>query len=324
MVNAMRVVVKVVSGPGVGRQKLLLTGQSLVVGRTSQADWDFPSNTEMSSVHFQVRSNDHGCQVKDLKSRNGTFLDDQRLEGESLWRLGGTLRAGLNTFAIAAAEGAAGESSASPDASGEQREPASAAGEQAAAGAFSSRPPPVPGKANEVLGVDGLSPEAVAMLVAELSPLQFAQSLLDRGLLADAARFLAHAFDRRAATQWAWQCVQAQLPDPSPDDSAILELVQRWLSDPSDALRREVYAAGENVGFGTAASWVALSAFWSEGSMGPPAAPPVPAAPHLTAHAVCGALQLVAVAVPEQAEARLRENLHVGLQRLADLTHLAD
>ena len=50
-----------------------------------------------------------------------------------------------------------------------------------------------------------------------------------------------------------------------------MKRAERWTADPNEQNRREAQAAAEKLEFGTAASWAAISAFWSGGSMAPPA-----------------------------------------------------
>jgi hypothetical protein len=61
-------------------------------------------------------------------------------------------------------------------------------------------------------------------------------------------------------------------------------------------------AAAEAAGFRTPASWAAVAAFWSEGSLAPPDVPAVPPGDSLSAQAVTGAVMLAAVwSEPEKA-----------------------
>jgi hypothetical protein len=56
-----------------------------------------------------------------------------------------------------------------------------------------------------------------------------------------------------------------------------------------------------------------MAAFFSSGSLGPPTAPIVPPAPHLTSHAAAGAAMLAAVArQPEKASQRYQAFLQLA------------
>jgi hypothetical protein len=101
-------------------------------------------------------------------------------------------------------------------------------------------------------------------------------------------------------------------------DAKTLDLVKRWLGDRSEELRRACYALAQEAGHETPASWVAMAAFWSEGSQGPPPpAPPVAPGPTQCAHVAAGAILLAAVArQPEKAPERYQAFLRAGLDLL--------
>ena len=76
----MRVILEVVSGPGQGRKVPLRAGQRLQVGRTEFADLTLAGDGHMSSLHFALETSIDGCQVEDLGSSNGTFVNGERVE----------------------------------------------------------------------------------------------------------------------------------------------------------------------------------------------------------------------------------------------------
>ncbi|WP_254508277.1 FHA domain-containing protein [Anatilimnocola floriformis] len=146
---------------------------------------------------------------------------------------------------------------------------------------------------------------------------QFVESLAGQEKFLDAIRVLAFAMGKLTVIEWAHRCVNIGCGEGlSKIDANALDLVQRWLGDRSEGLRREIYAASQAADHGTAASWVAMAAFWSEGSMGPPPpAPPLAPGPTQCAHAATGAILLAAVAKqPEKAPDKYREFLRVGLE----------
>ncbi len=120
--------------------------------------------------------------------------------------------------------------------------------------------------------------------------------LRERGLLPDALRFLALALPRRVAVWWGCQCAWhlkgAEEPAPS---LAALRAAVRWVLDPSEDNRRAAEGPGQEAGLEDPAGCLAMSAFWSGGSMTPPHLPAVKPPPFLTGRLVGGAVLLASV-----------------------------
>jgi hypothetical protein len=160
-----------------------------------------------------------------------------------------------------------------------------------------------------------LDDTAKGLLTADLSPAEFLQALVDNAAFADAARFLARALPPREATWWACVCARTCLDERSPQpvrDS--LESAEKWVYKPSDENRRASFAAAQLTDFKNPASWAAMAAFWSGGSMAPPESPVVPPAANLTSKAVAGAVMLAAVMPdPVKAPERYGQLLQWGI-----------
>ena len=155
----------------------------------------------------------------------------------------------------------------------------------------------------------------LALLDPELAPDAYLRLLMDGALYPDAVRFLARALPKREATWWACLCARSALGgSPAPDALKALELAERWVYQPTEEHRRLTCEAAERAQFGHPASWAAMAAFWSGGSMAPPGVPSVPPADNLTAKAVAGAVMLAAVQTePEMAAAKYRRFLEQGI-----------
>jgi len=81
----LRCTLTVLSGPDSGR-KLQIDRPRIVVGR---GGGDFPlSDPEVSAQHCAFEITGVTCTVKDLGSRNGTFVDGQKVESEVLSSMG--------------------------------------------------------------------------------------------------------------------------------------------------------------------------------------------------------------------------------------------
>src|SRR6056297_1531576 len=78
---------------------VLAEGQPLIIGRADTADLPFPSDHQMSSRHLSVELKDGVCWFEDLKSTNGSWLNDEAVvEGELT--PGALLTCGATVFCI--------------------------------------------------------------------------------------------------------------------------------------------------------------------------------------------------------------------------------
>lgn len=161
-----------------------------------------------------------------------------------------------------------------------------------------------------------LSAEARAFLVPGLSPQAYLDLLTRNDLLADAARFLAFALPIREGVWWACVTARVNLPqDPPADALAALTSAEAWVYNPEDdPVRRDCLARAEALKFNGAASYAALAAFWSGGSMAPVGMPDVLPDPNLGPTGVGAAILLAMTGGdPLRMDARFREALARGL-----------
>lgn len=141
-----------------------------------------------------------------------------------------------------------------------------------------------------------LDPAAVQCLASDPSPVEFLNAFFERESYPDAVRFLARVLPKREAAWWACICTRGVLgPEAPPVAVQALAAAEQWVYKPTEANRRLAEAAAQATAFDSPASWAAMAAFWSEGSMVPEDAPAVPPADNLTAKAVAGAVMLAAV-----------------------------
>ncbi len=114
----MRVIVEVIAGPAASRRISLVAGQAVCVGRTEWADVSFPRDPLMSGTHFLLETDATGCYITDKGSRNGTFVNGQRISQKTRLQDGDRIVAGQTRFAVriegsvAAGSGGVGESPA--------------------------------------------------------------------------------------------------------------------------------------------------------------------------------------------------------------------
>ena len=84
----------------------LAAGQMLTIGRTEWADLAVPDPT-MSSTHFSVTVTSNKCQLKDLGSMNGTFVNGLKVKSATL-QDGDQITAGETAFKVVVEDGPEG------------------------------------------------------------------------------------------------------------------------------------------------------------------------------------------------------------------------
>lgn len=133
--------------------------------------------------------------------------------------------------------------------------------------------------------------EDIAAAPADLAPIPFARALVQSPTPEDAISFCAYLLPRREAVWWACQCLRALTPDLPAGGEAALAAAEEWVREPEEERRRTALATGLAADAQQAATWTALGAGWSGGSLaagGQDIAIPPPA--HLTAKAVRAAV----------------------------------
>jgi hypothetical protein len=277
-------------------------------------------------VHFSVRWFAGQCELKDLNSANGTWRHGKKVS-EALLSPGDEIKAGKATFRLVVDDGTGGASFANtaPEIKPKTHDTDFESHEH-------KTPPPGPPAAPEGPLPTGLvvqtaatlpaeaqlSDAAKAMLTEDMPVPQFLELLASREQYIDALRAVAHSLTKRSAVQWSCQCVRSACGDDlSKADKAALEAAEAWASEPNEENRRKAQARAEAAELKTAASWTAMAAFFSGGSLGPPTTPVVPPAAHLTSHAAAGAAMLAAVArQPEKASQRYQAFLQLAKEHM--------
>ncbi|WP_197231688.1 FHA domain-containing protein [Novipirellula artificiosorum] len=85
------------SGPRAGARWLLRSGEKLTFGRSEQADIIFADDRVLSSNHFRISLEGDLGRVEDLRSTNGTWVNEVRVIEKTLTD-GDQIRAGSQTF----------------------------------------------------------------------------------------------------------------------------------------------------------------------------------------------------------------------------------
>lgn len=294
----MRVVLQVTSGPSLGRQIPIQAGEIARFGSSDFADVCFPSDEQMSEVHFELRCSLNGCSIRDVTGEGRTLVNDQPIS-ETSFNDGDVILAG-QTKLTAMVEG--------KFYSADNRE-GIVAGHDAVA-----EPENAPVLAIEFCEPLDLEEDSLRLLLPAMTTDEFISQLIENGQFADAIRVLSIYLPKRDSIFWGHQSVQLALgANLSKVEQDAMDSVLAFLKDPTEENRRQTHAAAEATQFHSGASWVALSAFWSEGSIAPAGLPEVPPDENLCGQAVSGALMMTATAGdPTRCQERFRKILDLG------------
>ena len=292
----MQVLLQITAGPATGRRFRLRQGQVARIGRTQWADFSVPDDAEMADLHFELGCTARSCWLRQLEAaetlHNGEPVDECQV------RHGDLIAAGQTRFAVTL-EGVSLDLSAS--------DPANETKEEEEA-----RPLAAP-------LCDGLSlsDTARALLADDVDCDAFLDALLQQGLGNDAARFLAAWLPKAEAVGWGCACViEAGADRLTPPQRTALDAAAVWSAEPTEENRRAAQQAAAALGGRTPAGWLAHAAFWSEGSIGPPEAAEIPAAPGMSARAV-GMAVATSATWDRDAAAKLQQFIQQGRERLA-------
>lgn len=262
----MQVLLQITAGPAIGRRFRLRQGQVARIGRTEWADFSVAADSEMADVHFEIQCDAYHCWVRPLHAaetlRNGEPIEQSKV------RHGDTIGAGSTTFAVTL-EGLSAQ--ALQDADDEQQQAEESA---------------QPSAQSLLTGVP-LSDASQPLLTEDIKAPAFLEALLTADLLDDAARFLAAWLPRPASISWGCACVADALGERmTPAQRAALDAAAGWGAEPGEDRRRAAQQAAESIGGRSPAGWLAMAAFWSDGSIGPPDAAEVRAPDGLSAKTV--------------------------------------
>src|SRR5262249_23609804 len=101
---AMRVTLQVTDGPHKGQTFTFVNHDTFLVGRSRRAHLRLPAkDMYFSRVHFLVEINPPQCRLLDLGSRNGTYVNGQRVETVDLAD-GDQIKAGHTVFRLTLTE----------------------------------------------------------------------------------------------------------------------------------------------------------------------------------------------------------------------------
>jgi pSer/pThr/pTyr-binding forkhead associated (FHA) protein len=102
----MQVILDVIQGPRKGRTFVFDRHDTFIVGRSRFVHCPMPEDLALSRDHFLIEINPPRCEVRDLGSTNGTYVNDARVERARL-RSGDRIAAGQSVFLVRVEGGSA-------------------------------------------------------------------------------------------------------------------------------------------------------------------------------------------------------------------------
>ncbi len=267
----MAVILQATSGPAAGMKIVVPNGQVAHVGRTRWADHSIPGDATLAEIHFVVDFGAQHCHIRDRSGNLGTLLNGEKIADAQI-HSGDQIAAGQSIFSVLV-----------------QGEPLPAKATEIDASI------PVVKTAHDYARQLDLSPEAVALIEDRQRPVNYLDRLIQGELFADAVRFLAFLLPKPVAVAWGCQCLESVASDrlPPPQMSA-LRSARQWSAEPNEKNRRIAETAAAAAKYEGPASFLALAAFWSEGSLAPEGLEAVPPNDGLTAQGVMAALLIAA------------------------------
>jgi hypothetical protein len=97
--ESMRVILEVVQGPRKGRSFMFDRHDTFIVGRSRFVHCSMPEDMALSRDHFMIEINPPQCEMRDLGSTNGTFVNNQRIDRIRLVS-GDVIAAGQSIFRV--------------------------------------------------------------------------------------------------------------------------------------------------------------------------------------------------------------------------------
>ncbi len=95
----MRIVLEVIHGPRKGRSYIFDRHDTFIVGRSHSVHCAIPEDSALSRDHFMIEIRPPICDLRDLDSTNGTFVNERRTDRARL-QSGDRIVAGQSTFLV--------------------------------------------------------------------------------------------------------------------------------------------------------------------------------------------------------------------------------
>jgi hypothetical protein len=239
----------------------------------------------MSDVQFEVRSTESGCTIRSLSTESPTFVNGKEIKTITVHD-GDQIKAGHTKFVVRIEGERAPPTPPPPQAAEVPRAPAK---EPALQQTTNTRP--VQASLVATCTYLEFAEEVSAPAATVSSPEELIQQMAKEGKFLDALRLRAYLLTKREAVWWGYLCVRDDLDQPLPAPQvAALEAAAAWVADPDEKNRRAAEERAAAAKYSGVGATLALSVFWSDGSIAPEGNPEVRPDERLTSQGVAAAL----------------------------------
>lgn len=153
-----------------------------------------------------------------------------------------------------------------------------------------------------------ISPKKPVPGDAGVAPDAYCRTLVERGDLEAAVKFIGAAVPRYEAIVWATQVLRTRWAQGRTDP--IVAAILQWVDDPSDARRRAIYAMAQDDD-DSPAGLLGMAVFYSGGSISQPDLPAILPPPEVCGVIASGAVLNAAYSQPDS-DTVLREAIRFG------------
>jgi len=278
-------------------------------GRSEWADFSFGEDSSMSDVQFEVRATDDGCIVQSLSPDTPTHVNGQQVQSANVHN-GDRITAGRTEFIVHIE----GERLSGTTDVAQTVEPSAV------------RPPadrrPAAISLIAVCAFLEFHEDIGVQAAVSPSPDELIAKLADQEKFLDALRLRAYLLTKREAIWWGCLCVRDELDEPlRPPQSAAVKAAATWVVKPDEENRRAAEQRAAAAKYSGVGATLALSAFWSSGSLAPPGNPEVLPDERLTSQGVAAALISAAymgdaTKANERIQAFLTKGKEIAAQRI--------
>jgi hypothetical protein len=166
-------------------------------------------------------------------------------------------------------------------------------------------------KIQDILQELELPEELRNRLAAKNIDMEIINLLVGNEHLQAAVKFLALGLPKREVVWWAYICA-AEIDG----HAETIDLIQQWVKQPNENLRRKAGDIAEELGLYTPLGWAATALFWSGGSIAPPDKPAAEPELFMCGEAVANAISLAAENSEnsnEKMKLYLKRGLHIAM-----------